>query len=385
MPIGGGPQGPGDLDYTTADQDPLAGLPRPTGDVAALRQAGQAYEAAGPEMETLQSRVREATGEVLGATWVSRAGATCAEATNNLAETYGQVAARSQEGRAILLTCATKWEQALGEYDRARSQANEALREEAMTHQELRNQAEAHRADGDWISANLKEGQAEEWVSPLRPVARDNARAAITAFDEATRAASRQLDELLIPAAAILTRIDGMMNTTATGAEAVGRLGYAYHANHPLNHSAANGAAVQHAARINRWIKGGGMASGFVSTAVAGYKRYAVDGLKHPEMGNAERVARAAVEGSTITAAGTAAGNVATASVGIGSWMSGPGGAAAAIVAGGATSSAVGAYVDRNNDAAVDAAGNFTEDVAEGVTELLEWTQDRLSGLKPWG
>lgn len=172
MPIGGGPQGPGDRDYAPPDQDPLVGLPRPAGDVPALRQAGQAYEAAGPEMEAVRHRVREAAGGVLGETWVSQAGATCAEATTNLAETYGEVAARAQEGRAILLACATKWEQALGEYARARNQANEALREEATTRQDLRNQAETHRSGGDWFSANLKEGQAQEWVSDLRSVHR---------------------------------------------------------------------------------------------------------------------------------------------------------------------------------------------------------------------
>lgn len=377
MPIGGGPQGPGDRDYAPPDQDPLVGLPRPTGDVAALRQAGQAYEAAGPEMEAVQHRVREAAGGVLGETWVSQAGTTCAEATTNLAETYGEVAARAQEARAILLACATKWEQALGVYDRARNQANEALREEATTRQGLRNQAEAHRSGGDWFSANLKDAQADEWVSELRPVAQDNARAAIAAFDEATRAASYQLDELLIPAAAILGKIDGMMSTTAIGAEVAGELSYAHHANHPLSSSAANSAAVQHAGRINGWIKGAGKAVGFVSTAIAGYKRYAIDGLKHPEMGSAERVGRALAEGGTVGVAGSGTQSATTAGVGSVSWVAGPGGAASAIVAGGAAGGVIAAYVERHNDWAVDATGN----VAKG---MAEWTTDRLTNLKPW-
>lgn len=176
--------------------DPLAGLPRPTGEPETVERAGHAYLGAGEELGRASHRLTGSVQGVVGGAWVGAAGLSCERTVTALAEVPATGGKQAHEAATALLACGNHWRAALDKYDHARRLANEAMAEEAEYLQRADAQADQHAAAGDPAAAEAIRAEAASYQSPLRSRAIQLAREAIAEHDRATLQSAGHLEAI---------------------------------------------------------------------------------------------------------------------------------------------------------------------------------------------
>lgn len=363
--------------------DPLAGLPRPQGNPGTVQSAGQSYQAAGQELDSLSRRLTQSANGTVGQAWIGRAGASCQQSVGGLSNAYQEAAQDAQDAAGALLECAQKWRGALDDYDRARRLADQAVEEETAHRERAEREAQEASASGDEGRASVVRSSAATYQSQGRMQAQRMASAAIHDFDAATQAACGKLDSVGASVKSWMTAL------SVTGGGALGALQKIYEygstrwVRHIPGYVTSKGEYIPPKGYVpdnrmrSKWArhaKGLKLAGNTVAFATAGVSQWAADQRKHPDMETDERVGRAVAQGATVGVGGAAAGAALGSAVGS---VVPVAGTAVGFVVGGVAGYFIGEGIDSINDGAVDAVGNAFD--AAG-----DWVSDTWDDVTPW-